>query len=129
MTTISFAKVIKKLLSTDNIKKKVGNKVFPLVAELKTDFPYIVFKKEQSNEFNKDSIASRYQQILNYDIIVASDNYDESVEIAELVRESLEFKKGEIEGFNVVSIRLNSSTESYNDAFLQQLTFEFKVNK
>ena len=126
MSTISFAKAVRKLLSTPKIKDKVGDKVFPLVADLGTKFPYIVFSRNETDEYSKDNL---YQEILNYDIIVASDKYDEGVDIAELVRDELECKRIEVEGYKIVSIRVISTSESYNEAYLQQLTFEFKVNR
>lgn len=127
MSTISFAKAINKLLSTDNIKSVVNNKVYPLIASLNTTFPYIVFQRTSTPYNSKDNI---YQDNVNIEIIAVSDNYDKSVELAELIRNELEGKRNiTVEGFRIASIKLIDSSESYsNDAYLQSLTFNFRIN-
>lgn len=127
MSTISFAKAINKLLSTDNIKSVVNNKVYPLIAPLNTNFPYIVFQRTSTPYNTKDNV---YQDSINIEIIVVSDNYDKSVELAELIRNELEGKRNiNVEGFRISTIKLVDSSESYsNDAYLQSLTFNFKIN-
>lgn len=127
MSTISFAKAINKLLSVDNIKSVVNNKVYPLVASLNTTFPYIVFQRTSTPYGTKDNI---YQDNVNIEIIAVSDNYDKSVELAELIRNELEEKRNiTVEEFRIASIKLIDSSESYsNDAYLQSLTFNFRIN-
>lgn len=127
MSTISFAKAINKLLSTDNIKSVVNNKVYPLIAPLNTSFPYLVFQRTSTPYNTKDNI---YQDSINIEIIAVSDNYDKSVELAELIRNELEGKRNiNIEEFRIASIKLVDSSESYsNDAYLQSLTFNFRIN-
>lgn len=127
MSTISFAKAINKLLSVDSIKSVVNNKVYPLVASLNTTFPYIVFQRTSTAYSTKDNI---YQDNVNIEIIAVSDNYDKSVALAELIRNELEGKRNiTVEGFRIASIKLIDSSESYsNDAYLQSLTFNFRIN-
>lgn len=127
MSTISFAKAINKLLSTDNIKSVVSNKVYPLIASLNTTFPYIVFQRTSTPYDSKDNV---YQDSINIEIIAVSDNYDKSLELAELIRNELEGKRNiTIEEFRISSIKLVDSSESYsNDAYLQSLTFNFRIN-
>lgn len=127
MSTISFAKAINKLLSTDNIKSVVSNKVYPLVASLNTTFPYIVFQRTSTPYSSKDNV---YQDSINIEIIAVSDNYDKSVELAELIRNELEGKRNiTVEEFRIASIKLVDTSESYsNDAYLQSLTFNFRIN-
>lgn len=127
MSTISFAKAINKLLSVDAIKSVVNNKVYPLIASLNTTFPYIVFQRTSTPLNTKDNV---YQDNVNIEIIAVSDNYDKSVELAELIRNELEGKRNiTVEGFRITSIKLIDSSESYsNDAYLQSLTFNFRIN-
>lgn len=127
MSTISFAKAINKLLSVDNIKSVVNNKVYPLIASLNTSFPYIVFQRTSTPFSNKDNV---YQDNVNIEIIAVSDNYDKSVELAELIRNELEGKRNiTVEEFRIASIKLVDTSESYsNDAYLQSLTFNFRIN-
>lgn len=127
MSTISFAKAIKSLLSSDTIKAVVSNKVYPLIAPLNTSFPYIVFQRTSTPYSTKDNV---YQDSLNVEIIAVSDNYDKSVELAEIIRDELEGKRNiTIEEFKIASIKMIDSNESYaNDAYLQSLTFNFRIN-
>lgn len=127
MSTISFAKAINKLLSTDNIKSVVNNKVYPLIAPLNTNFPYIVFQRTSTPYNSKDNV---YQDNVNVEIIAVSDNYDKSVKLAELIRNELEEKRNiNVEEFRITSIKLVDTSESYsNDAYLQSLTFNFRIN-
>lgn len=127
MSTISFAKVINKLLSVDTIKSVVNNKVYPLIASLNTSFPYIVFQRTSTPFSNKDNV---YQDSINIEIIAVSDNYDKSVGLAELIRNELEGKRNiTVEEFRIASIKLIDTSESYsNDAYLQSLIFNFKIN-
>lgn len=127
MSTISFAKAINKLLSVDNIKSVVNNKVYPLIASLNTTFPYIVFQRTSTPYNTKDNL---YQDNVNIEIIAVSDNYDKSVALAELIRNELEGKRNiTIEEFRISAIKLIDSSESYsNDAYLQSLTFNFRIN-
>lgn len=127
MSTISFAKAINKLLSVDSIKSVVNNKVYPLIASLNTTFPYIVFQRTSTPFSNKDNV---YQDSINIEIIAVSDNYDKSVELTELIRNELEGKRNiTVEEFRIASIKLIDTSESYsNDAYLQSLTFNFRIN-
>lgn len=127
MSTISFAKPLNKLLQTDTIKAVVSNKVYPLIAPLNTSFPYIVFQRTSTPYSTKDNI---YQDSLNVEIIAVTDNYDKSVELAEIIRDELEGKRNiTIEEFKIASIKLIDSNESFsNDAYLQSLTFNFRIN-
>ena len=127
MSTISFAKAINKLLSTNNIKAVVKNKVFPLIAGLNTTFPYIVFQRTSNTHTTKDNI---YQDNVSVEIIGVSDDYDKSVRLGELIRDELEGKRNlNIEGFKIADIKMIDSHESYsNEAYIQSLTFNFKIN-
>lgn len=126
MSTLSFARAIKQLLNTESINKLVKNKIYPLVAPLETEFPYIVFQRNDNGNYTKDN---RYQDELNYTIIIASDDYDKSVELAEVVMNELDGKRNiVIDNWKIASIKFNGSSESYNDAYLQSLSFLFKVN-
>lgn len=123
MTGISVLKSINKLLNQSvDLKKRVENKMYPLIANEATTFPFIVYRKSSmSFEYCKDGTVGDNLQV---DIIVAAKQYDNSVEIAELIREAVNKKKVD----NIYSIRLNSVVEDYvDDAYIQQLTFDIKI--
>lgn len=123
-TGISVLKNIHELLSNSTLlTAKVGDKMFPLIALSDTTFPFIVYRKQSNNiEYCKDGLIA---DNFSVEIIVASKTYFESVEIAEIVRATLELKKLD----NVKSIRLFSTTEDYNeDTYIQYLTFDIKIS-
>ena len=102
----------------------VGNKIYPIIVEKDTNYPFIVYKR--SNVIPDDTKDYHFKDDVIVDIICVSNHYVESVEIATLVRESLEDKKyGDI-----VSIRLESADEDFvDDAYIQTLTFNLTINK
>ena len=102
----------------------VGNKIYPIIVEKDTNYPFIVYKRSNViPDYTKDY---HFKDYVIVDIICVSNHYVESVEIATLVRESLEDKKyGDI-----VSIRLESADEDFvDDAYIQTLTFNLTINK
>lgn len=102
----------------------VGNKIYPIIVEKDTNYPFIVYKR--SNVIPGYTKDYHFKDFVIVDIICVSNHYVESVEIATLVRESLEDKKyGDI-----VSIRLESADEDFiDDAYIQTLTFNLTINK
>ena len=102
----------------------VGNKIYPIIVEKDTNYPFIVYKRSNViPEYTKDY---HFKDFVIVDIICVSNHYVESVEIATLVRESLEDKRiGDIN-----SIRLESADEDFvDDAYIQTLTFNLTINK
>ena len=102
----------------------VGNKIYPIIVEKDTNYPFIVYKRSNViPDYTKDY---HFKDFVIVDIICVSNHYVESVEIATLVRESLEDKKyGDI-----ISIKLESADEDFiDDAYIQTLTFNLTINK
>lgn len=114
------------ILSTDtNLKSKVGTKIYPLIANENTTFPFIVFKRSSfSVEYTKDGVLEDTTQV---DIITASDNYSDSVEIADIIRNTLELKKGTFNNINIKECKLSSADEDYlENTYIQTLSFTIK---
>ena len=102
----------------------IGNKIYPIIVEKDTNYPFIVYKRSNViPDYTKDY---HFKDYVIVDIICVSNHYVESVEIASLVRESLEDKRiGDIN-----SIRLESADEDFvDDAYIQTLTFNLTINK
>ena len=102
----------------------VGNKIYPIIVEKDTNYPFIVYKRSNViPDYTKDY---HFKDDVIVDIICVSNHYVESVEIASLVRESLEDKRiGDIN-----SIRLESADEDFvDDAYIQTLSFNLTINK
>ena len=102
----------------------VGNKIYPIIVEKDTNYPFIVYKRSNViPDYTKDY---HFKDDVIVDIICVSNHYVESVEIASLVRESLEDKRiGDIN-----RIRLESADEDFiDDAYIQTLSFNLTINK
>ena len=110
ISSLQIGKVIYTLLDVDFIHKAVGNKIYPLIADTTTTFPFIMYRRTGLiPENNKD----RSNESVLCEVFVITDNYKESVEIAELVRVALEHKSGLIAGIDVEDIVLEDGSEEY----------------
>lgn len=118
-TAISINKYIYSILSQDDkLKEMVGNKIYPLIAEESTTFPFIIFKRNNIvTDYTKDG---RVNDTAEFSIAIAAKNYNQTVDIAERCRELFEMKRNDY--FNL--IHFTSISEDYvDDAFIQELTF------
>ena len=125
MRSLEVGKEIYSILSKNkSLTDIVGNKIYPIIVEKDTNYPFIVYKRSNViPDYTKDY---HFKDYVIVDIICVSNHYVESVEIASLVRESLEDKRiGDIN-----SIRLESADEDFiDDAYIQTLTFNLTINK
>lgn len=126
ISSLQIGKVIYTLLDVDFIHKAVDNKIYPLIADTTTTFPFIMYRRTGLiPENNKD----RTNESVLCEVFVITDNYKESVEIAELVRVALEHKSGLIAGIDVEDIVLEDGSEEYiENSFLQNLNFKITLN-
>ena len=131
MTSISLGKILKKIFcENEELTQLVEPKNIVSMVLQPTNFPFISFRRN-STEFlyNKDS---RTEDKVSVDIICVSNNYAQSVEIAECVRELLESKvyKDSNEGVLIDYMVLTDANEdSLNDAIVQTLTFEIHIQE
>ena len=114
------------LKSNEEINKVVGNNIYPVVAPINTKNPYIVFKRQITTQ--NDNKDSRYSMV-SIEINVYSNNYQQSIKVAELVKNTLEnvYNK-EVESFKIKYIVSTSIDEDYNeDYYSQTMYFDCKV--
>lgn len=127
MNILYFNTAIYSILSgNEEIKKMVGNNIYPVVAPLNTKNPYIVFKRQITTQ--NDNKDSRYS-IVSIEINVYSNNYQQSIKVAELAKNTLEnvYNK-EVESFKIKYIVSTSIDEDYNeDYYSQTMYFDCKV--
>jgi hypothetical protein len=92
--SLQIGKAIYELLhSNAAVEAKVQDKVYPLVADKSTTFPFIVYKRTGVvPAYTKDRYSTN--EYVTVEVIIASENYNETVEIADLVRMALEGKQG-----------------------------------
>ena len=124
MTTgISILKHIRtKLLANTELAEIVVSKVFSYVAEDSTTYPFVVMKKSNvTANYTKDG---RMSDSVVVDITIVGDNYSIVVNIAELVRASLERVKHN----GIVNCELLGNNEDYiTDAYVSTLTFSITI--
>lgn len=126
--TILIWKYLLPLLNTNEelLHYMPATNIYPIVAFSDTKFPYIVYKR--------DSLIPQYTKHMPgvggwvnnivISISVYSDNYDESVYIANLVRNILEDYRYSGEDILIHNIELNQSYETYSEnGFQQNLVF------
>ena len=127
MNILYFNTAIYKILTgNEEIKKIVGNNIYPVVAPLNTKNPYVVYKRQITTQ--NDNKDSRYS-IVSIEINVYSNNYQQSIKVAELVKNTLEnvYNK-EVESFKIKYIVSTSIDEDYNeDYYSQTMYFDCKV--
>lgn len=114
---IKIGKEVYNLLSTHKeLTDLVGNKIYPLISDISTTFPFVVFRKDNyTPTYTKDGISSKSARI---EIIVASDKYDNSVDVAEEVLNAISKNR---------KYRLEVNTEDYiEDTFIQNLIFNIE---
>ena len=125
MSCISIGKAIKSLLGNGLSKTSINNKIYPLIADENTTFPFIVYRRSSittvsDKDYSNDSACIQ--------IMIAANNYAESVELAEQVRTSLVHKKGIIQNISVEDITLIDGSEEFIDnTFVQNLIFKIII--
>ncbi len=101
--------------------------VFPLVADEGTTYPFVVYKRAGLQHSNtKDRF--NYQELATVEVIVAANNYTESIDIAKQVMYRLEHTRGKYCDINISEIKLIDASEDYiEDAFIQKLIFNIEI--
>lgn len=126
--SISIGKhIYAKLSASDEIKRLVSDRVFPISSKESTFFPFVVYSRSSlTPNYTKDRHDTG--DTVTVEVIAASDNYLNSVEVAEAIRFSMENKRGKYESFNVISAKVVASVEDFiSDTFIQRITFEFET--
>lgn len=127
MNILYFNTAIYSILNTnEEIKKAVGNNIYPVVAPLSTKNPYVVYKRQITTQ--NDNKDSRYSMV-SIELNVYSNNYQQSIQIAELCKNTLEdIYNKEVEGYKIKYIVSTSIDEDYNeDYYSQTMYFDAKV--
>jgi len=135
--TLLINQYVRKFLLDDKaVNSKVYDRVFPLDALQGTSLPFIVLTR-QSTTFD-DSKDGYYQETVPVQVTIVAKSYNEAVELANDTRKALEHieyssahDENQHEGADDIYIsdsKLVSCYESlYNNAYIQQLDFNFEV--
>ena len=122
--SILIGKTLYKLLTESNeLKEYVGENIYPLIADDGVTFPFIIyFRTSIKNVSCKDGY---FEDEVSFSVMVVSNKYIESLEIANLVRGILEKKKLSDKIYNCT---VEDVDEDYKEnAFVQILYFNCKV--
>lgn len=121
--------IYERLSSNPELKEYVNDKIFPLIAEQETTFPYIAFSKDSITPYYTK--GGNYEDTVSVQIIVASADYLESLNIANIVRKIFECRLYSCDELQITESKLSSVSEAYDDnanAFIQRLIFNFKIS-
>lgn len=122
-TAISTNKFVYDILSNDkDLKKLVGDKVFPLIAEETVSMPFVIFTKEHAEGVYTKDLLTHDEATISVACIAV--NYFETVKIAERVRALLENRRDSF-FYNVLLEEVEE--EFVDDAFVQTLRFNAKI--
>ena len=124
MTSLSAGNNIYSMLSgSEDLTKRV-TKIFTVAAD-EAQLPYIAYRRSKLvHETAKPAGADTVQ----IDIRCYTATYAEGVELAEAVREALDYRKGQAEGIMMRSCTLVDSSEEWtDDAYVQALSFNVRI--
>jgi len=123
------------LEESEEIKAIIGNdehKIFPLLQPDTLTFPYIVHSRTGIQTFYTKDIeytGQGWYNTVTFTVISVSDDYLQSVELANAVRHSLECYRWKDKDIYIHPIQLLSASEFTieHDAFVQELQFQCMV--
>lgn len=132
MDSLEIGKVIATYLTgNEELNAIINNKVYPIVADQGTTYPFVVYKRGSlQTASSKDRY--NYSEVADVEMVVASKSYRQSVEIATKIRDVLDQKRGVLDNININEIRLENAYEDYmsdTDVFVQYLTFRIEIIK
>ena len=119
MKNFKIGKEIKSLLlNNSDLTDLIGNKVFPLVANVGTQFPFIVYRR---TSYQSASNKDLEDEIVFIEITVVTTKYEDSVNIADLVADTLNRKTTSI----IDDIQITDISEAFiDDNYVQKLNFK-----
>lgn len=109
------------ILSSTTVKNAVDTKVFPLIANAGTTFPFIVYRRSSySPQSDKDVL----NETVYMEIAIICNNYEQSVSIANDVADALiPYESDNIEEIKVTNI----SEEFISDSFVQKVNLQIDL--
>ena len=109
------------ILSSSAVKNAVDTKVFPLIANAGTTFPFIVYRR---SSYNPKSDKDVLNETVYMEIAIICNNYEQSVSIANDVADVLlAYESDTIEEIKVTNI----SEEFISDSFVQKVNLQIDL--
>lgn len=126
--SIKLTKYIRKFLLDNKELMKVvkPTSIFPIVAQANTKYPYIVMQRTGIRaSYSKAGIT---EDNVTLEIIAISNDYSQSIDIAQLIRETIDGKRYRGDEIEIDDIEVESITEEWaENAYLQRLIFSMKI--
>lgn len=118
---INISKAIYYLLANSSVTGYTGTRIYPIVMPENTPFPMVVYERRTNPEYSKDDAVLKLTTGI---ITVISDDYTESINLANAVNTALENYNGVVSGIDVKDIMLDSVDEIFaNGAYMQKLVY------
>lgn len=126
MKSLEIGRIIKNILSQDTLlSKQIGTKIFPLVADKGTSFPFIVYRRDSvTPSSNKDSLV--YDVTVRMSLIIASSDYKQGLDLLSWTLDTLLHELPKETGCTDIEI-LDTSEEYRDDTFLQLLSIGINI--
>lgn len=125
-TSLSAGSIIRDILLSNEEVKRRTNKVFPIVID-NAQLPYILYRRA-ALAHNPTKQGMPGADTVTMEVVCYTAKYAEGVELAEAVRQALDYANGEHDGVKMRSCTLADSEEGYeDDAFVQQLVYQVRI--
>ena len=109
------------ILSSTTVKNAVDTKVFPLIANAGTTFPFIVYRRSSYSPISNKDVLN---ESVYMEIAIICNNYEQSVSIANDVADVLlAYESDTIEEIKVTNI----SEEFISDSFVQKVNLQIDL--
>lgn len=121
-TSLSAGAIIRDILLNDETVKNITDKVFPIVID-EAKLPYILYRR---SALRHDPTKTGYPgaDTVELEVVCYTARYADSVELAEAVRNALDYARTD----KMRSCVLSGSEEGFeDDAFAQRLVFSVKI--
>lgn len=128
MNSFMISKDIYSALSgSERLASYVGSRIFPIVAEEGTTYPFIVYRRDSVSGISCK--CGIYEDILSFSVTCLAAEYLQGLEIADIVRDTLQRKlDGEKENNTYRNLRLAGASEEFSsEGWIQTLNFEVVV--
>lgn len=124
MSGIAITKDLRtQLLKNTQLTDKIGNKIYPIVADDGTTFPFILIKK--SGMTTNYSKCGAINDVVNATIEVVDNNYSRAVELSEEIRKTIERNKFN----NISNVEVVNVIEDYvSDSYIITQQYKIMIN-
>jgi hypothetical protein len=126
MESLEIGRIVKNILSQDTqLSRQIGTKIFPLVADKGTSFPFIVYRRDGvTPSSNKDSLV--YDVTVRMSLIIASSDYKQGLDLLSRTIDTLLQELPKETSCTDIEI-LDTSEEYRDDTFLQLLSIGINI--